>query len=92
MNINTNDILYITVKGLQELWGTRPVSVLACAGYADEHWQIYHPNDLFMDGDGKYEPMPRVTIDFDGRVEFHPDGKEDDGFDTDPHDLNAYRS
>ena len=69
MNINTNDILYITVKGLEQLWGTRPISVLACAGYADEHWQVFHPGDLFMGG----EPMPRVTIDFDGRVEFHPD-------------------
>jgi hypothetical protein len=88
MNINTNDILYITVKGLETLWQVSPVSVLACAGYADEHWQIFHPADYC----GMTEPKPVVTIDFDGRVEFHPDGKEDDGFDTDPHDLNAYRA
>lgn len=75
MNINRNDILHITVKGLEQLWGVRPFSVLACSGYADEHWQIYHPTDIFMTGG---EPMPRVTIDIEGRVEWHPDGNIDD--------------
>jgi hypothetical protein len=69
MNINRNDILYITVKGLDQLWNKRPVIRLACAGFADEHWQIFHPAD--MNG---LEAMPRVTINIEGRVEFHPDG------------------
>jgi len=72
MNINRNDILYMTVKGLDQLWNKRPVIRLACAGFADEHWQIFHPAD--MKG---LEAMPRVTIDIEGRVEFHPDGNTD---------------
>jgi hypothetical protein len=41
--------------------------VLACAGYADEHWQIFHPAEYTQD----QEPMPRVTIDIEGHVAYH---------------------
>jgi len=71
-DVSMNDILRLTVIGLETSWGVRPISVLACAGYADEHWQIFHPAE-YLQGE---EPMPRVTIDIEGHVAYHPDGGE----------------
>jgi hypothetical protein len=65
--MNHNDILNATLVGLERLWGMRPFVQLACAGYADEHWQIYHPDDILND----LEPMPRVTIDLEAAVVYH---------------------
>jgi hypothetical protein len=66
--MNHNDILNATLVGLERLWGMRPFVQLACAGYADEHWQIYHPDDLLSEIE---EPMPRVTIDLEASVVYH---------------------
>jgi len=68
--MSMNDIHRMTVMGLERLWGLRPISVLACAGYADEHWQIYHPHEWRTS-----IPMPAVTIDIEGHVAYHPDGR-----------------
>ena len=67
MRINHNDVLNTTLVGLERLWRARPLVILACAGFADEHWQIYRPDDLLND----LEPIPRVTIDLEGHVVFH---------------------
>jgi hypothetical protein len=70
-NVHYHEILRTTLIGLELTWGTRPIVILACAGYADEHWQIYHPDELLSDNP---EPMPHLTINIEGRVEYHPDG------------------
>jgi len=67
MRINHNDVLNTTLVGLERLWRARPLVILACAGFADEHWQIYNPHE-FRTND---EPMPLVTIDLEGHVVFH---------------------
>ncbi len=54
----------ITMEGA---WGVRPVLTLACAGYADEAWQLWHPEDLRNGG------MPHFVIDPTGQVHRHPD-------------------
>jgi hypothetical protein len=45
---------------------TRPLCVLACREAADEHWQIYHPNDL---------THPWATIDKDAEGFLHVGGR-----------------
>lgn len=55
---------------LEALWGIRPAIFLACGGYADEHWQLWHPDDLGPDQD---EPMPCLLVHPDGSTERHPD-------------------
>lgn len=40
-----------------------PYCLLACAGWADEHWQLFHPD---------YLDMPAYTL-ADGTYEQHPD-------------------
>ena len=46
MRINHNDVLNTTLVGLERLWRARPLVILACAGFADEHWQIYNPHEF----------------------------------------------
>lgn len=67
-NIHYHEILRTTLIGLETAWHKRPIVILACAGYADEHWQIYHPDDFINP-----EPVPYITIDIEGRVEYHLD-------------------
>ena len=43
--------------------GNTPRLVLACAGAADEHWQVYHPD---------YPDMPHSVI-TGNSFEMHPD-------------------
>lgn len=61
------DLIRHTMLDLQAQWNTRPVLVLACGGYADEHWQFWHPTD-YTDGG-----MPHLVLAPDGTVERHPD-------------------
>ena len=37
--------------------GLRPICVLACRGFSDEHWQLFHPKDM---------EHPVFTVDNDG--------------------------
>lgn len=55
--------LHLMVTTCRTNWGVRPLVTLACAGYADEHWQVRHPDDEF----------PAWTVDANGVVEQHPD-------------------
>jgi len=60
-------------------WKVRPFAVLACSGYADEHWQIYHPSDVSLEEmrkSGEKGVMPRFVVLQDGTIEAHPDAKE----------------
>lgn len=47
------------VSNLRAEWGRRPICILACAGYSDGHWQIFHPGE-YVTSD---EPMPRAIWD-----------------------------
>ena len=47
---------------LEAKWQCRPVVRLACAGYADEHWQVAHPASV----------MPNFIVTPDGVVEELP--------------------
>lgn len=47
-------------------WGVAPVCILACAGYADQHWQLWHPRRRRA-GD-----MPAYVL-ADGLMVMHPD-------------------
>jgi hypothetical protein len=58
---------------LRQRWGVSPFSVLACAGYADEHWQIYHPEDLVKAMSNLQGAFPRYVISHTGVLEAHPD-------------------
>jgi hypothetical protein len=51
------------LKGLEKEWGVRPFVTLACAGGADQHWQIFHPKDM---------RMPAFTL-MGGKLEEHHD-------------------
>ena len=53
---------------LENLWGTRPRLVLACAGGSDEHWQFFHP-------EAPYAVACTLQIDGTG-PEAHPDAPE----------------
>ena len=61
---NSATALRSVVMDCEAVWHTRPFVVLACAGYSDEHWQVYHPDFL---------EMPVYTIDTTGSIELHPD-------------------
>jgi len=58
------ETLRYTLIECENQWGTRPFAVLACSGYEDEHWQVYHPSDL---------TIPRFVLDKEGHLLHHPD-------------------
>lgn len=58
--------LHALCLALEIEWdGDRPHCCIACAGFSDEHWQVFHP--MCME-------MPTFVILPDGTVERHPDG------------------
>lgn len=63
----TADTLRSHTIQLEREWGVRPALFLACSGGSDEHWQIWHPDDLHPDG------MPHLVVRPDGTSERHPD-------------------
>jgi len=70
-------ILTEALKTCEKMWGTRPHAVLACAGYADEHWQIYNSDELAKASQeyGYIVPpcvMPRYILTLDGVLSAHP--------------------
>lgn len=79
------EVLRQALKDCEKRWGSRPHAVLACAGFADEHWQIYNSDELIgyiqePDNKGGWkkitdgEPvMPRYIITLDGVLSAHPD-------------------
>lgn len=54
------------VRRAEEAWKTQPRVTLACAGYSDAHWQVFHPDDT----------MPSLVVDMDGNTDEHPDGRD----------------
>lgn len=62
------------VTKLEREWGTRPIVVLACSGGSDEHWQIWHPDDVKAGFQGE-ERMPHLVLCPEGTVSTHPDTK-----------------
>lgn len=66
------DIREASMK-LEKKWGKRPLCVLACSGYSDEHWQLYHPDSVTSSAISILPPMPSYVLGLDGVLERHPD-------------------
>jgi len=49
----------------EAIWGHAPTLILACAGWSDEHWQLWHPYDT-------RHGSPSLVVSGDG-VHAHPD-------------------
>lgn len=50
-------------RRFEQVAGVAPTCRLACAGYSDEHWQLYHP---------QHAEAPAWTL-ANGELEAHPD-------------------
>jgi hypothetical protein len=62
------------LKTIEAKWGVRPFVVLACSGYADEHWQVWHPDEMGIGEDPFAEHFPIFVISADGAdISVHPD-------------------
>jgi hypothetical protein len=59
------------IKQCEDEWEMRPFVMLACQDYEDEHWQIYHPDDM-RNGAADEPIMPRFVVTKEGLVEPHP--------------------
>jgi hypothetical protein len=55
-NARMDQVLRNVIEECEKKWATRPRVVLACAGFDDEHWQVFHPEDMVN---------PAYTIDKD---------------------------
>ena len=64
MQYATATIDTATIQDIERQWGTRPRLVLACAGYSDQHWQIWHPT---------HNSAPAYVVGSDGILVRHPD-------------------
>jgi hypothetical protein len=69
---NMDETLRFVIQDFERRWkGTHPYCVLACRGAADEHWLVFHPEDLknpvaSVDKDGEgYEHLYKTHV---GRV------------------------
>lgn len=58
------DLLITAIREFDCRYGCQPYLVLACQGYSDEHWQLYHPHAL---------DMPCLVASMERGVEDHPD-------------------
>lgn len=58
------------VLDLQQEWGVHPILILSCPGGSDEHWQLWHPDDV---GCEDRETMPHLVVLPTGEASRHPD-------------------